>query len=69
MRCGGTAVLLALLASWAMSRSHRHGVVIDGGRRYAIAGGSGLIELRYATLTDADFSTDPTSIKEVRFSK
>jgi hypothetical protein len=69
IRCCAAAILVGLLASWAMSQSHRHGVVVDGWRRYAICGDAGRIELRYATRSDADFSTDPPSVKEVPFAK
>ena len=67
IRWGAGVLLIALLASWALSRTHRHGVVVDGLRRYAISSVDGSIELRYATLTDPDFTTTPTKIKDRPF--
>jgi hypothetical protein len=67
IRCGAAMTAVALIVSWALSRSHRHGVVVDGWRRYAISSVGSAIELRFATRTNADFSTNPPSLKNVPF--
>jgi hypothetical protein len=69
VRWDAGALLVALLVSWALSRTHQHGVAVDGVRRYAISSVDGSIELRYATRTNADFSTNPPSLKDVPFAE
>jgi hypothetical protein len=66
-RCCAAAILVGLLVSWALSGSYRHGVVVDGWRRYAISGDAGGIELRYGTRTNVNLSTNPPSVTDVSF--